>query len=153
HPDHEPGSVVFRLQQQPHETFQRQGDDLHTEVSITLLDALAGFRRTLTHVDDKTPVELKRQGVTPPGFVQRLAGKGMPHRRPHPGGAKYGDLLVTYWIQFPVSLSADAKDRIAAVFGADTKWDGTSSESTRDSAAHRGKQAPPAKASAAHDEL
>ncbi|KAJ1815942.1 DnaJ- protein scj1, partial [Coemansia sp. RSA 2599] len=104
HPDHEPGSVVFHLQQEPHAVFERRGDDLHAEVSITLLDALAGFSRSILHVDDKTTIDLKRASVTPPGFVHKLSGKGMPHRQRSGASAKYGDMYITYWIQFPKSL-------------------------------------------------
>ncbi|KAJ2760634.1 DnaJ- protein scj1 [Coemansia nantahalensis] len=149
HPDHEPGAAVFRLRQQPHAVYERRGDNLHAEVTITLLEALVGFNRTITHVDDKAEIPLHRQRVTPPGHVQRLAGKGMP-RRP---GAGHGDLLVTYWIQFPVAVDAAATEHISRALGGPpaVQWDGTGSGSTAGSAAHRGKQAagpPPA-----HDEL
>ncbi|KAJ2827236.1 DnaJ- protein scj1, partial [Coemansia erecta] len=151
HPDHEPGSVIFHLKLQPHETFERHGDDLHAEVTITLLDALVGFTRTIMHVDGKSPIQLRRTSVTPPGFVQRLSGGGMPRRGRHSGAAKHGDLLITYWIQFPRSIGAQEKEQIARVFGKGTVWDGSSSKNTKDDEAHQGKQA--SSPLPAHDEL
>ncbi|KAJ1727937.1 DnaJ- protein scj1 [Coemansia biformis] len=157
HPDHEPGSAAFRLRQQPHEVYERHGDDLHAEVTITLLDALVGFTRTITHVDDKSEIRLQRQSVTPPGHVQRLAGKGMPLRRRQHGrgsdGAEHGDMLVTYWIQFPAAVDEAAKEHLLRVLGDPqaVSWDGTTSSSTKDSATHRGRQAP--NHPPTHDEL
>ncbi|KAJ2552676.1 DnaJ- protein scj1 [Coemansia sp. RSA 1878] len=148
HPDHEPGSVIFRLQQQPHETFERRGDDLHAEVTISLLDALVGFTRSMTHVDGKSTIELRRKGITPPGFVQRLSGKGMPRHRS--GNSKHGDLLVTYWINFPVAISTDAKVQIADILGKDIIWDDFS-KNTKGTDTHRGQQAPTTPS--VHDEL
>ncbi|KAJ1935367.1 DnaJ- protein scj1, partial [Linderina macrospora] len=119
HPDHEPGSVVFHLQQEPHAVYERRGDDLYAEETITLADALVGFSRTLQHVDNKSKVEIKRSAVTPPGFVQRLAGKGMPKRAT--GASKFGDLYVTYWVQFPAELDAASKDEVQRILGKESK--------------------------------
>ncbi|KAJ2723780.1 DnaJ- protein scj1 [Coemansia sp. Benny D115] len=130
HPDHEPGAVVFHLQQHPHKTFQRFGDDLHAEVTITLLDALVGFSRTIEHVDS-TPIKLVRSGVTKPGFVHLIPGKGMPRRHSSSHGAspKYGDMLVTYWIRFPESLDEPTQKQIKEALGgksSDIEWDNDS---------------------------
>ncbi|KAJ2155866.1 DnaJ- protein scj1 [Coemansia sp. RSA 552] len=156
HPDHEPGSVVFHLLQQPHETFQRHGDDLHAEVTITLVDALVGFSHTLAHVDGTSTIELRRKDITPPGYVQRLAGKGMPRRGRHSGASPdHGDLRVTYWVQFPVSIDSAAKEQVTDIFGDSqgTVWDGSSSEKSKGSRTHRGKQSPEGPPPQSHDEL
>ncbi|KAJ2708284.1 DnaJ- protein scj1 [Coemansia sp. IMI 203386] len=152
HPDHEPGSVVFHLQQEPHAMFERRGDDLHAEVTITLLDALVGFSRSILHVDDKTTIELKRSSITPPGFVHKLAGKGMPHRQRSGASAKHGDMYITYWIQFPKTLGSDAKKQFKNILGkSDFEWDGSNSSNARDNDSHQGQQAPGRPE--AHDEL
>ncbi|KAJ2676021.1 DnaJ- protein scj1 [Coemansia spiralis] len=155
HPDHEPGAVVFRLKQQPHKTFVRRGDDLYAEVTITLLDALVGFNRTITHVDNKTPIDLRRKGVTPPGYVHKLLGKGMPRRHKQTGSDSAGDMHVTYWIQFPRSINSGAKDQLIKILGdagGNIQWDGSTSDSTKDSKDHQGRQAP-SRSKLKHDEL
>ncbi|KAJ2557332.1 DnaJ- protein scj1 [Coemansia sp. RSA 1933] len=146
HPDHEPGSVVVHLQQQPHHTYVRDGDNLHAEVTITLLDALVGFSRTIRHVDGKSDIALRRDGVTPPGFVQKLGGKGMPRRGQ---SSRAGDLHVTYWIQFPRSIDKGESEALKTLFGDwdRAKWDGTSGTTAKDGS-NSGRQAPPK-----HDEL
>ncbi|KAJ2744899.1 DnaJ- protein scj1 [Coemansia sp. BCRC 34301] len=155
HPDHEPGSVVFHLQQQPHKTFTRQGNDLHAEVTITLLDALVGFNRTIPHVDHKVAIELSRAGVTPPGHVQVLSGKGMPLRQHLAASSSglFGDMHITYWIQFPKTVDSVTKDELMRIFGGadDASWDASNAASKQSSRNHRGKKSPPG--SKAHDEL
>lgn len=36
HMDGEPGDLIIKVQTQPHERFERKGDDLYTNVTITL---------------------------------------------------------------------------------------------------------------------
>jgi len=42
HTDGEPGDLRLRIQTAPHSIFERRGDDLYTNVTISLADALAG---------------------------------------------------------------------------------------------------------------
>lgn len=46
-PNVEAGDVVIVLQQKPHETFKRQGDDLYLMHNVTLTEALCGFNYVL----------------------------------------------------------------------------------------------------------
>ena len=34
-----------------HATFERRGDDLYTNITVTLRDALVGFEMDITHLD------------------------------------------------------------------------------------------------------
>merc|ERR1711871_1332387 len=54
-----PGDVIMRLRQKKHRIFTRSGNDLKMEMTISLRDALLGFSRTVTHMDDPI-VEVKR---------------------------------------------------------------------------------------------
>jgi DnaJ-class molecular chaperone len=47
------GEVVFTLETLPHAVFERVGNDLKTTVKISLKQALLGFRKTLTHLDNR----------------------------------------------------------------------------------------------------
>jgi DnaJ-class molecular chaperone len=42
-----PGAVRVKLQQEAHETFTRDGDDLRASLTVSLKQALLGFRKTL----------------------------------------------------------------------------------------------------------
>jgi DnaJ-class molecular chaperone len=73
-----PGDLVFKLVTLPHKKFARNGDDLEYFMTISLLEALVGFRTEITHLDGhKVPVA--RDEITPPGFVLSIPGEGMPH--------------------------------------------------------------------------
>lgn len=43
HMDGEPGDLRLRIQTSPHPQFERRGDDLYTNVTISLADALGGM--------------------------------------------------------------------------------------------------------------
>ncbi|KAF8072033.1 hypothetical protein FPV67DRAFT_914547 [Lyophyllum atratum] len=113
--DEEPGvpagDVVFVLKAVPHDSFERNANDLVTQVKITLSEALFGFSRILvTHLDGRG-IEVS----SPPGKIIKpddcivLRGEGMPvYKKPN---AK-GDLYVTLSVEMPDdqwSKTIDAK--------------------------------------------
>lgn len=68
----------------------------------------------LSHVDDhKFSVEV--DGVTECDHVMRVPGKGMPRR----SGRGFGDLYITFEVDFPDSLSESQKNRIKEIFDED----------------------------------
>merc|ERR1712072_531855 len=69
-----PGDIVVTLKQKPHDRFERTGDDLRTSLTITLKEALLGFKRTIAHLDDHTVV-LSRSEPTMPSTVQQIVGR------------------------------------------------------------------------------
>ena len=52
-PDGEAGDVVFVLQEQPHPMYKRKGDDLFLERTISLSEALCGFKMELDSLDGR----------------------------------------------------------------------------------------------------
>lgn len=83
-----------------HESFERSGNDLLANVTITLSEALLGFSRIiLTHLDGRG-VKM----TTPPGKIIKpsdsivLRGEGMPiYKR----SDENGDLYVVFSIEMP----------------------------------------------------
>ncbi|KAI0239149.1 hypothetical protein L0F63_004581, partial [Massospora cicadina] len=106
HPDYTPGDIHVEIVTLPHPVFTRQGLDLHAKFTITLLESLVGFERSLTHLDGRK-ITLKRDEVTPAGFIQQVAGEGMPH---HNVPSEKGDLYVIYDVEFPKKLSTTTKE-------------------------------------------
>ena len=54
-------------------------------------------------------------GVTECDHVRRVPGKGMPRR----SGRGFGDLYLTFEVDFPDELSQDQKDAIKKILGGD----------------------------------
>ncbi|GLT42622.1 hypothetical protein SLA2020_166120 [Shorea laevis] len=110
--DGEPGDLKFRIRTAPHNRFRREVNDLHTTVTITLVEALVGFERTIKHLDDHL-VDISSKGITKPKEVRKFKGEGMPLHF----SKKKGDLYVTFEVQFPKSLTEDQKAKIKEILG------------------------------------
>lgn len=107
-----PGDLVFTIVTEPDKHFVRRGNDLYMSVVISLKEALVGFHKQFEHLDGHN-VDLKRPGVTQPGFVQQIEGEGMPK---HNFPSEKGSLFVTYTVEFPPSLSAEQKEAASNLF-------------------------------------
>ena len=67
---------------------------------IDLVDALTGFRHNFTQIDG-CMVELARSAITFPGDIEIKSAEGMPV---YEGNGNFGDLIITYQVDFPISL-------------------------------------------------
>lgn len=105
---HIPGDLIFIIKQLPHPLFQRNGDNLSMSLSITLLEALVGFKKSFEHVDGHI-VTVEKKDVTFCSEVVTVRGEGMPRKG---GKSGRGDLLVTLLIQFPRDFSPKQKNLI-----------------------------------------
>ncbi|KAL7575903.1 hypothetical protein ACA910_000704 [Epithemia clementina (nom. ined.)] len=104
------GHLHFHVIEQKHELFHRDHDDLYLTMEIPLVKALTGFSFQLTHLDGhKFTVE--RNEVTECDFVQKIPNKGMPRRN----GRGFGNLFITYEVDFPDELSDQQKKAIRKI--------------------------------------
>jgi len=110
------GSLVFVVDEAPHQTFRRDGDDLHVRLPLTLAEALVGVDRSVTQLDGRA-VSIKAAGVTKPLHKQRVAGQGMPRA----DGDSAGDLVVEFWVDFPEQLTDAQQEAVVQAFGAPPK--------------------------------
>jgi len=90
-----PGDLYVILHVEPHETFQRQGDDVLSELSLTFPQAVLGTRVEVGTLHGEVPLDIPPG--TPAGKVFRLRGKGIEHLQ----GAGRGDHLVTVGLHVP----------------------------------------------------
>lgn len=110
------GDLNFIIEQEQHEIFHRDGDHLYVTMEIPLVDALTGFKHEFTHLDGhKFTVNV--DDVTECDHVKRVNGKGMPRRR----GGGYGDLYITFDVEFPDKLTAQQKKAIRKLLADDTR--------------------------------
>jgi molecular chaperone DnaJ len=75
-PGGEAGDVYVLVHVKPDPRFAREGDDIYSEVDLTMTEAALGTRLTIPTLDGET--ELEFQPGTQPGEVHVLNGHGMP---------------------------------------------------------------------------
>uniref|UniRef100_A0A7S3MVS5 CR-type domain-containing protein n=1 Tax=Strombidium inclinatum TaxID=197538 RepID=A0A7S3MVS5_9SPIT len=113
-PDLARGDLIFTLKQKSHGTFRRVGDNLFLSTTLTLEEAIFGFKKTVKHLDGHQVV------ITPqPNQILQhnewiiVDGEGMPKRNTP---SEFGDLHVQVKIKLPTKLSEKQMDIIAQVF-------------------------------------
>jgi len=112
------GDLVFEIVQLGDTFFHREGDQLYITMEIPLVDALVGFKREITHLDGhKFTIEVST--VTECDHTIRIASKGMPRR----SGRGYGDLFITFDVDFPETITDLQKQQIKSIFGAEQSSD------------------------------
>ncbi|XP_050975390.1 dnaJ homolog subfamily B member 11 [Labeo rohita] len=109
HIDGEPGDLRFRIKVLKHPVFERRGDDLYTNVTISLVEALVGFEMDITHLDGHK-VHIVRDKITKPGARIWKKGEGLPN---FDNNNIRGSLIVTFDVDFPKEqLDDQQKDGI-----------------------------------------
>lgn len=103
HIDGEPGDLKIRITTDPHSRFERRGNDLYTNITISLQDALTGFEMEILHLDGHK-VHISREKVTWPGARIRKKGEGMPS---YENNNLYGVLYITFDVEFPKTAFSD----------------------------------------------
>jgi molecular chaperone DnaJ len=98
------GSLFVHLVVSPDDRFEREGDNLHTTLTIGLAQAALGTEVAVDTLEGSHPVVV-RSG-TQHGFVERIRGEGVPHLR----GRGRGDLFVHVLVETPSDLDAAQED-------------------------------------------
>lgn len=112
HVDGDPGDLILRIRTYPHPKFERKEDDLYTNVTISLVDALSGFEMDIEHLDGHK-VHVTRDRITWPGARIRKKGEGMPN---YDNNNLFGTLYITFDVQFPKGeLTKEQKEDIAKI--------------------------------------
>ena len=99
------GDLYVEMHEKPHETFIRDGDDLHCTIAVPMADAALGTTVSLTGIlgDD---VAVTVVPGTQPGAVTTLRGQGMPRLR----SEARGDLHAHIEVMVPVKLDARTRE-------------------------------------------
>lgn len=96
------GDIYLVAQILPHATFERQGDDLRSGLSVPLTTAVLGGEAEVKTLDGR--VSIKVPAHTPMGRTFRIRGQGLPRRE---GGR--GDLLASLSVVLPHTLGPREK--------------------------------------------
>lgn len=121
------GDLHFVITQEPHDVYHRDRDDLYKTIEVPLVDALTGFTISLQHLDGKE-FSVTVNEVTDCDHVMRVPGKGMPRR----SGRGYGDLFITFEVDFPDTLSDEQKVEIRRILTGETPKSSPPSSNTNE---------------------
>ena len=98
------GDLLVAIEEENHPTLQREGDNLHYDLYVSLPDAVLGTSKEIDTVTGK--VRIKIEAGVQSGKILRLRGKGIPSIN----GYGKGDLLVHVNVWTPKTLNKQQKD-------------------------------------------
>jgi len=98
------GDLLVAIEEKPHPSLQREGDNLHYDLYVSFSEAVLGTSREIDTVTGK--VRIKVEAGTQSGKILRLRKKGIPSINSY----GTGDLLVHINVWTPKTLSKDQKE-------------------------------------------
>lgn len=98
------GDLLVAIEEKDHENLQREGDNLHYDLYISISEAVLGTSKEIDTVTGKVRIKIE-EGVQS-GKILRLRGKGIPSIN----GYGKGDLLVHVNVWTPKTLNKEQKD-------------------------------------------
>lgn len=108
-----PGDMIFVIDEKPHPTFKRDGNDLLVHQKLSLLEALTRKTLNLTTLDGRN-LTIEVSDIVKPGHEVVIPNEGMPiSKEPK----KRGNLRIKFNIKFPSRLSSDQKADLRRVLG------------------------------------
>ncbi|XP_058785788.1 uncharacterized protein LOC131660553 [Vicia villosa] len=108
-----PADLVFVIDEKPHESFKRDGNDLIVTHRITLAEAIGG---TLINIKtlDKRIVRVQVKDIVSPGYELIVSNEGMPITK-EPGHR--GHLKIIFEVKFPKKLTSSQRAALKRVLG------------------------------------
>ena len=103
------GNIQVLIEEQPNDTFIRDGQDIIYNLLLDFPTAALGGEVEIPTLEN-TRVRIKIEAGTQPGKTLRLRGKGLPAVQGY--GSGRGDLVVNISIYVPKTLSRDEKETI-----------------------------------------
>jgi molecular chaperone DnaJ len=105
------GDLYVEISEQAHDTFTRDGSDLHCTITVPMTSAVLGTDLVLTTLDGEEKLDIR--AGTQSGAVLTLRGKGVPRLR----SSARGDLHVHVEVRTPTKLD-EAQERLLREFAA-----------------------------------
>jgi molecular chaperone DnaJ len=98
------GDLLVAIEEKPHSTLQREGDNLHYDLYISFSEAVLGGSKEIDTVTGK--VRIKIEPGVQSGKILRLRNKGIPSINSY----GTGDLLVHVNVWTPKSLTKEQRE-------------------------------------------
>jgi molecular chaperone DnaJ len=105
------GDLYVEVSEVPHETFARDGADLHCTIAVPVTAAALGTDLVLTTLDGEEKLDIR--AGTQGGIVLTMRGKGVPRLR----SSARGDMYVHVEVRTPTKLD-EAQERLLREFAA-----------------------------------
>jgi molecular chaperone DnaJ len=102
-----PGDLYVIMHVEPHEFFQRDGNEIHCLFPLTMVQAAMGTTVEVPTINGTKPLAIPPG--TQPGETFTLKGEGVPSLR----GGGPGNMIVTIKVVIPEKLSQRQKEILA----------------------------------------
>ncbi|MBI2258687.1 MAG: molecular chaperone DnaJ [Flavobacteriia bacterium] len=99
-----PGDLIVQIEEIPHNQFRREGDNLHHEVFISIIDAILGETIEVPTINGRAKIKI--DPGTQSGKMLRLKGKGIPSIQSY----GTGDLFIHINVWTPKKISKEEKE-------------------------------------------
>lgn len=109
------GDLIIETKVEPDDRFRREGDDVHVDVDVPLLDALRGGRVNVPTIHG--PVELKIPKAVQSGQKMRLKDKGIANLKSRVRGHQFVHILI----QVPQDLSEQELNQLETILARKAK--------------------------------
>jgi molecular chaperone DnaJ len=96
-----PGDIIVTVKIKDHENFRRSGNDIISEVPITITQAILGGKVQIETVHGEREIELEKGITHNTRYV--LKGRGASHITPT--SEKFGDHIIKFRVIIPTDLS------------------------------------------------
>ncbi|KAI3736093.1 hypothetical protein L6452_15626 [Arctium lappa] len=103
-----PADLIFVIDEKPHTTFTRDGNDLVLTRRVSLAEALTGCTVQLTTLDGRN-LTIPVNNVIHPEYEEVVPREGMPISK---DPTKKGNLRIKFNIKFPSRLTTSQKSKI-----------------------------------------
>ena len=99
-----PGDLIILIEEIPHETLKREGNNVVYDLHLSIVDAALGVSAEVPTIDGKAKIKI--EPGTQSGKLLRLKGKGIPEVNSY----HRGDEIIHVNIWTPKALSAEERD-------------------------------------------
>lgn len=107
------GDLVVRIEVEPSEDFERQGDDLYCRLDLDALEAIVGCRRTIAGILPDERVTIEVPAGCQYGQQLRVEGRGMPRLN----SRSRGSLIAVAQIEVPRDLDEAQLEAVRELVG------------------------------------
>jgi molecular chaperone DnaJ len=101
-----PGDLIILIEEIPHETLKREGNNVVYDLHVSIVDAALGYSVEVPTIDGKAKIKI--EPGTQSGKLLRLKGKGIPEVNSY----HRGDEIIHVNIWTPKALSAEERSML-----------------------------------------